>query len=267
MVPLPESAFFPVGDVEALGGCLRNCPASDVDWSTMPEVIKKQFNWRTAARKNAGRLSAGLGLAMSSARGLLSVNALIATSLFIGFISNVVIAAVFGLTRAVDAYFAAIMLPNLFMILFVDFLGKNFLPVYALARKHDSERASELVSSIVTLVGLAAAGVAVVLGFFRHSVFGLLLPGFEAQEIEVVSGYFLIMTPAIVLMAITTFHEYVCQYDERYVRITTIQLLLPLANLIAVVALGPWLAETSLAVGYLVWSYLCLRPHDEAGGI
>ncbi len=61
------------------------------------------------------------------------MNALVLASLGIGLLNNVLIAALFGLTRNVDAFYAAMMLPSLFMVLCVDYLGKNFLPVLAQA--------------------------------------------------------------------------------------------------------------------------------------
>ena len=72
---------------------------------------------------------------LRNGRGLLTVNVLVAGALAIGFVNNVIIAGIFGLTRSVDAFFAASMLPSLFMALCVDYLGKNFRPVLAAANR------------------------------------------------------------------------------------------------------------------------------------
>ena len=90
----------------------------------------------------------------SSARSLLTANGLVAVTLIVGFASNIAIAALFGLTRRVDAFFAAVVLPNLFQALFVDYLGKNFLPTLARAKKESEGLASEVTSSVVTIVAL-----------------------------------------------------------------------------------------------------------------
>jgi putative peptidoglycan lipid II flippase len=66
-----------------------------------------------------------------------------------------------------------------------------------------------------------------------------------------VTRYFWIMAPAIALMAINTFHEYVCQYDEDFVSVAAIRLALPVMNLVAILALAPVLREYSLPVGFL----------------
>jgi putative peptidoglycan lipid II flippase len=200
---------------------------------------------------------------IKNARSIVTVNVMVLAALAIGLLSNVVIAAVFGLTRRVDAFYAASMLPNLVMVLCVDYLGKNFLPVLALAKQESDESAARMTSSVVTIVALFALVVSALLAAFAGPVFGVLLPGFNEADTELVSRYFLIMAPAIVLMAINTFHEYVCQYEERYVLITAIKIALPTANLVAIVVLAPFVGEFCLPVGFLlghVVSFLVLTP-------
>lgn len=188
---------------------------------------------------------------VSAARGVVNVNALVFAAIGIGLLNNVLIAAIFGLTRRVDAFFAAMMLPSLFMILCVDYLGKNFLPVFASAKQEGDESASQMTSTIVTLVAALAVAVAAILFFTAETLFSVLLPGFSSEEVALVADYFRIMAPAIVFMSVNAFHEYVCQYEERFTKVVAIRAALPLGNLLAIVALGPYLDEYSLPVGYL----------------
>lgn len=187
----------------------------------------------------------------SSARRLVTTNAFVVITLVISFLSNIAIAALFGLTRRVDAFFAAVVLPSLFQALFVDYLGKNFLPTLARARKESESLASELTSSIVTIVALITAVVALVLAVVSGPLFELMLPGFSAEDNELVQHYFWIMAPGMVLMAVTVFHQYLCQYDEKFVRISAVQAAVPLANLVAVLGLGPLIGEYALPAGFV----------------
>jgi putative peptidoglycan lipid II flippase len=180
------------------------------------------------------------------------VNALVLAALVVGLLNNVVVAATFGLTRNVDAFYAAATLPSLFMFLCVDYLGKNFLPVLALARKEGDRSASQMVSTVVTIMALLGALTALVLAATSNILFTIMLPGFDDAETELVTRYFWIMAPAVTLMAINTFHEYVCQYDEDFVSVMAIRLALPGMNLAAIVVLGPTLREYCLPVGYLL---------------
>jgi putative peptidoglycan lipid II flippase len=182
---------------------------------------------------------------------MLSVNALGLGSVLIGFLNGVAIAALFGLTRRVDAYYAATLLPSLFLVLCVDYVGKNFLPVFARAHAQSAETASEVASCVVTIVGLVAAAAALALALAAQPVFTVLLPGFDAAEIELVSRYFWIMAPAIVLSAITPFHDYICQHDDRYTRIAASWSLQSITNFVAILGLGPFIGEYALPIGYV----------------
>ena len=184
-------------------------------------------------------------------RSLVPVNTLVLAQLVVGLLNNVVIAAWFGLTRDVDAFYAAMMLPNLFMFLCVDYLGKNFLPVLALARKESDASASQVVSTVVTIMAVVGTVVAVALAGAGSFLFAVLLPGFDEADTALVARYFWIMAPAVVLMAVNTFHEYVCQYDEDFVSVVAIRCALPVMNLVAILALAPVLREFSLPVGFL----------------
>jgi putative peptidoglycan lipid II flippase len=181
---------------------------------------------------------------------MLSVNAFVLASVAVSFANSIAIAGLFGLTRAVDAYYAALLLPTLFMYLCVDYLGKNFLPVLARASAQSAATAAEVTSSVVTIVALLAAGVALVLALAAKPIFTLLLPGFDAAAVEVVTHYFWIMAPAIVFSAVTPFHGYVCQHDEQYAAVAAIWAAPPLVNLATILGAGPIVGAYALPIGY-----------------
>lgn len=186
------------------------------------------------------------------ARGIINVNALVVAALGVGLLSNVLIAALFGLSHRVDAFFAAWVLPNLFMALCIDYLGKNFLPVLASAKAVGEACASSVTSSIVTIVAVLTLAITALLVVFSEPVFAVLLPGFDAEGLTLVNRYFAIMAPSMVIMAVNTFHEYVWLYDERFTYVSLTRAALPLANLAGLLVLAPWLGEYCLPVAYLV---------------
>ncbi len=186
------------------------------------------------------------------ARAIVNVNALVLVALGIGLLSNVLIAALFGLSHRVDAFFAAVVLPNLFVYLCVDYLGKNFLPVLGSAKAIGAACVDSVTSSTVTIVAVLAAAVMAVLIVFREPLFAAMLPGFDAETLAVVSRYFVIMAPSMVLMAVNTFHEYVWQYDERFAYVSLSRAALPIANVLGLLLLAPWLGEYCLPVAYLL---------------
>ena len=188
---------------------------------------------------------------MSTVRTLITINIIVGTTLLIGFVNNVAIASFFGLTRLLDAYFAAFSLLLLFMILFVDYLGKNFLPMFSEVRNQGIEEASELTSSVINIVFIIAIIFAVSMAAFSRPIFSVILPGFSKEDIENATKMFRIMSPAIVFWAVNTFHEYVWQYREKYVRVVIYKMALPATILVAILSGKDVLGEYSLAIGFL----------------
>ena len=186
------------------------------------------------------------------AHAIVNVNVLVLVTLGIGLLSNVLIAALFGLGHRVDAFFAAAVLPNLFMYLCVDYLGKNFLPILGSAKAIGPACVDSVTSSIVTIVALLAAAVTAVLLVFREPLFAAMLPGFDAEALEIVSRYFVVMAPSMVLMAVNTFHEYVWQYEQRFTYVSLSRAALPVANLLGLVLLAPWLGYYCLPAAHVL---------------
>lgn len=188
---------------------------------------------------------------MSTARSLLLVNAIVLATMLIGMANNILIANFFGLTRLLDSYYAALVIPELCTSLFLDFLGRNFLPAYAAIRQEDPERAGRLASAVITIVGLAAAVFVVILVVLARPAFTALLPGFSPTELDEVVTIFYIVSPAIVLMAVSTLNEYVYQYKEQYLRMALYRGAVPGAILASVVLGESTLGEYALPLGFL----------------
>ena len=189
---------------------------------------------------------------MSTIRHLLSVNSIIAVTLILGFVNNVAITAIFGLNRSVDVYFASFVMVRLFMVLVVDYLGKNFLPIYSARIKESAERASELTSLVVTQVAVLAIVITLLLIAVSEHLFSLILPGFEQADVLEVVGMFTIMAPTIVMMSVDAFHSYVWQHNEQYSRVVASRVCRPITRFVFIIGLSPWLGVLALPVGYLV---------------
>lgn len=188
---------------------------------------------------------------MSTFRKLMSVNAIVAVTLLFGLINNIAITGIFGLNRLVDAYFASFLFIRLFMVLVIDYLGKNFLPIFAARREISLSSASELTSLVVTQVGLLAVFVVTVLVIFSEKLFSLLLPGFDAEGIDTVVATFFIMAPCIVIMSVTAFHEYVWQHGENYNRVVTAKIFVPATLTVFILGFGGTFGTKALPYGFL----------------
>jgi putative peptidoglycan lipid II flippase len=185
------------------------------------------------------------------------VNILVAAALIIGLINNIAIAGMFGLDRRIDAYFAGLMLTNVLMWLIVDYLGKNFLP--ALAKRHSESResASKLTSLLVIHVSLGAAVAAVLLIVLAPQIFKLILPGFDTQDIKLVTDMYVILAPSLVFMVIETFHAYVWQHRDCYSRVASARMALPLTLTVFIIGFGPVIGVSALPIGFLCGHIVC----------
>jgi len=188
---------------------------------------------------------------MSVIRKLISVNAIIFGALLIGFLNNVAISAFFGLNRSIDAYFAANILGQLFLNLIVDYVSRNFLPIYSKRFNESPEAAFRLASSIIIILTSASILIVFVLLSVSRQLFDFLLPGFTADELTIVTKMFSIQAIAIIFMTMNNVHEYVWQHSENYVRVVIARVFLPLALLVFII-IGYLLDNVyALAVGYL----------------
>ena len=189
---------------------------------------------------------------MSTGRLILSVNFLSAIGLIVGLLNNLLIAKYFGLSSQVDAYFAAFAIPALFMTLFADFAGKNFLPIYAELMQKDEHRASRFVSAAINIVLVI---VVVLLGMIivgASTLLSRILPGFTAEGLRQATLMLQIMTPVLLFMAVNMFHEYVLMYRDQYRRVVVSKMCLPFVSLIALVSLHDSIGEYALPVGFLL---------------
>jgi putative peptidoglycan lipid II flippase len=188
---------------------------------------------------------------MSAARSLILVNGVVLATILVGMTNNVLITKFFGLTRLLDSFYAALVIPDLCASLFLDFLGRNFLPAYAEVRAKDPDGAARLASAVVTIVGLTAIVVILILVLVAKPLLSVMLAGFTAAEIDQTAVFFYIVAPSLALMAVNTFNEYVYQYREQFARMAAYRACVPGMSLVAIIIGHNSLGEYSLPIGFL----------------
>lgn len=121
-----------------------------------------------------------------------------------GYLREAALAARFGISTTMDAYFAAIFLPNiLYFILIAGTLSPIFIPIL-LQDNADRDRAktSEIFSVITTFVVLLLFGVAVCATITASQWLPLLFAGFTSDTIEVTARLIHIIFPAMLFLAL-----------------------------------------------------------------
>jgi putative peptidoglycan lipid II flippase len=120
---------------------------------------------------------------MSLARDVTTVGGATLLSRLLGFVRDVVIAAVLGAGALADAFFIALQIPNLFRRLLAEgALNSAFVPLWLRRRQEAGDRAARRFSEdVLGTMGVALAAVAVLCALLAPGIVALLAPGFAAE--------------------------------------------------------------------------------------
>ncbi len=122
----------------------------------------------------------------------------------LGLARELILAALFGAGRGMDAYITAYRAPNLLRDLFAEgALSVAFVTVFSkLMVERDAEAAWELARKMATLVLVFMSAVVVVGIIFAGPLIGILAPGFDAEKSAFAVELTRIMFPFILLVSL-----------------------------------------------------------------
>jgi putative peptidoglycan lipid II flippase len=137
--------------------------------------------------------------------GALHVGAGILLSRIAGLVRERAIAHYLGISRAADAFRAALRIPNLLQNLFGEgVLSASFIPVYArLLAEGRAEDASRVARAVGTLLALAAALVTLLGVLAAGPLVQLLVPGFHGEARELTVSLVQILFPGVALLVLS----------------------------------------------------------------
>jgi putative peptidoglycan lipid II flippase len=115
-------------------------------------------------------------------RNAMTVGAWTMASRLLGFLRDILIAALLGAGPAADAFFVALRLPNLFRRLFGEgAFSAAFIPEYTGRLRHDNAAAHELAEDVTALMVVWLFGLTVAGLIFMPYILDMLAPGFRAD--------------------------------------------------------------------------------------
>jgi len=184
-------------------------------------------------------------------RNFATIGAFTALSRILGFLRDILIAAILGAGPVADAFFVAFKLPNLFRRLFAEgAFNAAFVPLFARARAEEGEEGGErfagTVLSWLTVVLLAATTLAEI---FTPAFVFLLAPGFTGEQAaDLTVLYTRICFPYLAAMSLVAFLSGILNTLDRF----------------AMAAFAPVLLNIVLISVLLAAAVLALEPR-EAG--
>ncbi len=121
-----------------------------------------------------------------------------------GYFREAALAARFGLSTTMDAYFAAIFVPTIvYMVLIAGTLSPLFIPILLQADEGgDREKLSETFSVVTNFVLLFLGAIVGCAMLTVHKWLALLFPGFDVSTIEVSARLIYIIFPSVLFVAV-----------------------------------------------------------------
>jgi putative peptidoglycan lipid II flippase len=200
------------------------------------------------------------------ARAAALVTGLTAMSAALGFLRDIVIAAVFGASADLDAYLVAQGLMNLVLALVAGAMAKATVPVLAAqnaaapnasaldASDQTSSRAGRTLSVVLTVTLLVLGLGSIVMALAATSVVGVLAPGFDGPQAALASLLTRIVLIATVLIAGTNLLAAAAEAHRRFFWAGVQGVPFNLIMIAAAVLFGPRYGVAALAVGFVVGS-------------
>ncbi|MHA7247034.1 murein biosynthesis integral membrane protein MurJ [Arthrobacter tecti] len=192
----------------------------------------------------------------SISRAAVLVTGLTAVSTLLGFLRDVVIAAIFGAGAQLDAYLVAQGLMNIVLGLVAYAMARSATPVVAReatteengCRGHTGFNVAFTVTMLILGVG------SVIMGIFAAPVTSLIAPGFDAGEAATVTMLTRIILIATVLVAGTDLLAALAQSHGRFAWASLQGVPFNLIMIAAAGLFGPQYGVSALAVGFVVGS-------------
>jgi len=122
----------------------------------------------------------------------------------LGLLRDRIFAHSFGASRALDAYNAAFLLPDLlFNILIASGIAAAFVPIFTDLFRSDKERAYDYANSVISASIMTMVAAAVLLFVFAESVSVLVAPGFNLEDRILVAKILRILALSPILFGVS----------------------------------------------------------------
>jgi len=179
-------------------------------------------------------------------------------SRLLGLLRDRLLVAHFGLSPQADAYTAAFRLPELLFTLLVSgAFAVAFIPVFTERLSKDQrQQAWELSSSLLNILVLVTAGIAIVAAIFADPITTLLTPGFDQYRHDLTVGLTRIMLVTPVLFAISSVLGSIAQAFNRFVIFALASVFYNIGIIIGIVFLSPDNSIYGVAYGVVIGAAL-----------
>lgn len=191
-------------------------------------------------------------------RALLSIASAALFTRMMGMLTQVIVTSHFGAGAKMDAYFVASTFPMTLGYLLVSIVETSVIPVYARVRSQEGrEQASRLFSTLLNLLFLVMAVLALLLCVFRKQVLFLTAPALHPTHLDAISNLTLFTYPVVVPLVVIGLLEAILNTEGQFGWPAYAGLVVPFCTGLFVLLLGHSQGVIALCIGTMVG--LCLQ--------
>jgi len=189
--------------------------------------------------KNGAQFFLGKQTNILSAAAVIMIN--VAASRILGLLRDRLLATYFGSSAELGVYFAAFRLPDMiFQLLVMGTLATAFIPVTtALISKGKKKEAWYVASSILNIGLVVFAVLALLVFVFSKNLSSLIAPGFNAEELALMSRLTRIMLVSQLFLILSNFLTGVLQSFKRFIIPAIAPVLYNLGIILGIVFFAP----------------------------
>jgi putative peptidoglycan lipid II flippase len=192
-------------------------------------------------------------------RGAILLSALTFTSYAMGLLRDRTFARTFGAGIELDAYNAALIVPELVLdVLVIAGLSAAFVPVFSRSRHEQAEGATEFSRTVLTVAILLMAVADVILFIIAPATAAWVVPGFDAAERELYVQLFRIMLITALIFAASFALGEMLVARQRFLGYGLAPVLYNLGIVFGAVVLSPYIGIYGAAVGTVIGALLHL---------
>ena len=174
-----------------------------------------------------------------------------------GMAKEMVLAATFGRSDAMDALLAALLIPNLLVNLLAESMNQALIPTLIRVRLQQGHvRAQELLSSSMFALIALSGGACAAMALLAHVLLPVVASGFPAEKLQLSIHLFYVLLPMVLLSGIASNCSAVLNTVDRYALPAVVPIVIP-ASVVAFsimlhATLGIWAVALATVLGTAV---------------
>lgn len=179
-------------------------------------------------------------------------------SRILGLFRDRLLVSRFGVSDALDAYYASFQVPNfLFALLILGTLSVAFIPVFTeYVAKDKHEDAWRMTNSILTIVGVVMGFLCLALSAGAHKLVPIIAPGFEGEKLKLAIALTRVMMLSPFVFALSAVLTSVLNAHKRFLAASLAPLLYNASIIFGIVALSKPFGVLGVAYGAILGAVL-----------